>query len=164
MPPPYPGEVEALLRCLGDIGVSHSHIQAVQQGLELLQAQGLALPVALEQILQEGGCGHCGAVPARPDPRAGEEEEAEKQEQAAAPGAHAGDHGASGMLGEKPHCCWIWHSQPSNHSSNRGSSTPLIYPQGKREQRWKRTDPERIQHFSTILPCKIIPLPRPPPP
>lgn len=77
--------------------MSHSHIQAVQQGLELLQAQGLALSVALEQILQEGGCGDSGVVPARPDLRAGEE--AEQQEQAAAPGARAGDHGASGMLG-----------------------------------------------------------------
>lgn len=95
--PPYPGEVQALLRRLGDVGVSHSHIQAVQQGLELLQAQGLALSVALEQILQEGGCGDSGVVPARPDLRAGEE--AEQQEQAAAPGARAGDHGASGMLG-----------------------------------------------------------------
>lgn len=99
--------------------MSHSHIQVVQQGLELLQAQGLALSIALQQILQEGGCGHSGAVPARPDPRAGEEAE-QQQEQAAAPGAHAGDHGASGMLREKPQCCWIWHSQRSNH----GCSTP----------------------------------------
>lgn len=102
----------------------HSHIQAVQQGLELLQAQSFTLAVPLEEILQEGGCGELQShgIPARPDPRAGEK--AEQHEQAAAPGACAGDHGVSVMLEEKPRAA-ISFSIPS--SFDHRSSTPQLH-------------------------------------
>lgn len=104
--------------------MSHSHVQTVQQGLELLQAQGFTLAVPLEEILQEGGCGErrSHGIPACPDPRAGEK--AEQHEQAAAPGACAGDHGVSGMLEEKPRAA-ISFSIPSG--SDHCSSTPQLH-------------------------------------
>ena len=119
-PLPYPGDVGALLRRLRGVGVSHSHVQVVQQGLELPQAQGFALAVPLEEILQEGGCGErrSRAIPARPGPQAGEK--AEQHEQAAAPGACAGDHGVSGTLEEKPRAA------VSFSISDHRSSTPQL--------------------------------------
>lgn len=41
---------------LGDVGPAHSHIEAVEQGLELLQAEAVTFPVTVHEVLQERGC------------------------------------------------------------------------------------------------------------
>lgn len=40
---------------LGDIVPAHTHIQVVEQGLELLQGEGVTLSVAMQEVLQEEG-------------------------------------------------------------------------------------------------------------
>lgn len=64
----------------------HSHVQAVEEGFELLQAQGFALAVAPQEVLKEGGGrkrrGGRG-IAASERPRGWEE--AEQSQQAAAP-------------------------------------------------------------------------------
>lgn len=52
---PHRREIPLSLQGLGDIVPADSHIQVVEQGLQLLQGEAVTFPVAMHEVLQERG-------------------------------------------------------------------------------------------------------------
>lgn len=52
---PYRGEVPVSFPGLGSIIPAYSHIQVVEQGLQLWQGKAVILPIAVHEIFQERG-------------------------------------------------------------------------------------------------------------
>lgn len=96
----YPGEVPALQLRSGDVLVSHPHVEAIQQGLELLQGQHIALAIPAQEILQEGSRSDGGLQRGvRASLRlAGDAQEAEQHHQEVASGTHTQNHGDQAIL------------------------------------------------------------------
>lgn len=52
---PYRGEVPMFFLGLGNITPAHSHMQVVEQGLQLCKGKAVILSIAAHEIFKEGG-------------------------------------------------------------------------------------------------------------